>query len=137
MTDVFTGRMAGNAVTHSQDVSFGPWLERVPAPAPVPVTDAAAVARGLALFNSPTLGCTGCHSGPLMTTKALVNVGTGGTFKVPSLIGVGARPPYLHDGCAPTLADRFGSCGGGDLHGHTSQLVAQDISDLVAYLETL
>ena len=39
--------------------------------------------------------------------------------------------------CAPTLTDRFGPCGGGDQHGHTSQLTAAQISDLVAYLSTL
>jgi len=65
------------------------------------------------------------------------NVGTGGTFKVPSLVGVGARAPFLHDGCAATLMDRFTTCGGGDLHGKTSQLTPAQLSDLVAYLETL
>jgi len=137
MNDVFTGRMEGPTVTHSELVSLGPWMESIQPPAAVPVVDSAAVARGQALFQSTGTGCTTCHNGPLMTNKALLNVGTGGIFKVPSLIGVGARPPYLHDGCAPTLADRFGSCGGGDTHGHTSQLDAQNISDLVAYLETL
>ena len=48
-----------------------------------------------------------CHVGPLMTTKQIVDVGTGGAFKVPSLLGVGARAPFMHDGCATTLMDRF------------------------------
>jgi len=30
-----------------------------------------------------------------MTNKSLVNVGTGNLFKVPSLLGVGARAPYM------------------------------------------
>jgi hypothetical protein len=64
-------------------------------------------------------------------------VGTGLKAQVPSLQGVGWRAPFLHTGCAPTLADRFGSCGGGDKHGHTSQLSAGDIADLTAFLETL
>ena len=90
------------------------------APAPV---DPAAVAQGAAIFNDPTVGCTACHSGPQLSTHALVDVGTGGTFKVPSLIAVGYRAPYLHDGCAATLQDRFGpTCGGGNSHGQTQQL---------------
>jgi len=56
---------------------------------------------------------------------------------VPSLLGLRWRAPYLHDGCAPTLRDRFGDCGGGDNHGHTSQLAPAQIDDLTAYLETL
>jgi hypothetical protein len=43
----------------------------------------------------------------------------------------------MHDGCATTLADRFGACGGGDKHGHTSQLTAAQVADLVAYLDSL
>jgi hypothetical protein len=65
------------------------------------------------------------------------DVGTDGTFQVPSLLNVAARAPYMHDGCAPTLADRFGPCGGGDHHGVTSPLGAAQIADLVAYLQTL
>jgi hypothetical protein len=137
ITAVFTNRMSGNAVGAVDAQAVGAWLERVPAPSPPAVVDAASVARGQALFESPVVGCTTCHSGALLTNNAIVDVGTGGQFKVPSLLGVGARPPYLHDGCAPTLADRFGACGGGDQHGHTSQLAAQDIADLVAFLETL
>jgi DNA-binding beta-propeller fold protein YncE len=133
MDDVFTNRMAGDAVTRSQHMSLGRWLDRVPAPVAPPPADPAAVARGSAVFAAT---CTGCHSGPLFTTKALVDVGTGGKFKVPSLLGIGNRAPYLHDGCAATLADRFGPCGGG-AHGNTADLGPSQIADLVAYLETL
>jgi cytochrome c peroxidase len=113
------------------------FLDRIPAPKAAPVADTAAVARGQALFESTDTGCTTCHSGPLLSTRALVNVGTQGIFKVPSLVGVGARAPYMHDGCAATLGDRFGTCGGGDLHGHTSQLTVAQKADLVAFLSSL
>jgi mono/diheme cytochrome c family protein len=134
MDDVFTVRMAGGPVTRSQHMSLGPWLDRVPTAAAPPAADPAAVTRGSALFTAQ--GCAGCHGGPLMTTLQLVNVGTGGTFKVPSLLGIGARAPFMHDGCAATLTDRFGACGG-TAHGSTSALTAAQIADLVAYLETL
>ncbi len=134
MDDVFSVRMAGGSITRSQHLSLGPWLDRVPAAAAPPPADPAAVDRGSALFAAQ--GCAACHGGPLLTTLGLVDVGTGGTFKVPSLVGVGARAPYLHDGCAATLADRFGPCGG-TAHGNTSGLTAAQIADLVAYLDTL
>ncbi len=133
MDDVFTSRMAGAVVSRSQHVSLGRWLDRVPAPVAPPAADPAAVARGSAVF---TATCTGCHAGPLYTTNAIVNVGTGGAFKVPSLLGIGNRAPYLHDGCAATLADRFGPCGGSS-HGNTADLGPSQIADLVSYLETL
>lgn len=137
MDQVFAERMSGGTVTRSQHLSLGPWLDRVPAPQPPPPADPAAIGRGRDLFQSTEVGCGTCHAGPLFTNHTLVDVGTGGTFKVPSLLGVGARPPFMHDGCAPTLADRFGACGGGDRHGHTSQLTADQVADLVAYLDSL
>ena len=137
MADVFANRMAGGTPTRSQKLMLGPWLDRIPAPLAAPIADAAAVARGRVLFDSAALNCTSCHAGQSLTNNQLVNVGTGGSFKVPSLLGVSARAPYMHDGCAATLADRFGSCGGGDAHGVTSQLDATQLADLIAFLESI
>ena len=52
-------------------------------------------------------GCITCHSGPRLTNAQTVDVGTGAPFQVPSLVGVGTRGPFMHDGCAKTLDDRF------------------------------
>ncbi len=135
MDDVFANRMAGGEVTATQKRSLGPWLDRIPAPVPVPAADLLAVERGRQVFDSAQ--CATCHGGPLLTNNQLVNVGTGDKFKVPSLLGVAARAPFMHDGCADTLRDRFGSCGGGDAHGVTSTLAPEQLDDLIAYLESL
>jgi mono/diheme cytochrome c family protein/DNA-binding beta-propeller fold protein YncE len=138
MDDVFAVRMGGGEVTRHQKVALAAWLDRIPAPAPGPTADEAAVARGRAIFESSEAACATCHNGALLTNNLLVDVGTGDRFKVPSLLGVGARAPFMHDGCAATLADRFGPlCGGGDAHGRTSHLTAAQIADLVAYLESI
>ncbi|HEY5943944.1 MAG TPA: c-type cytochrome [Kofleriaceae bacterium] len=143
MNQVFSQRMFGGALTKSQLASLGPWLDRIPAPHTVTFAAADSVERGQQLFMSQELGCATCHSGPLYTNNAFVNVGAGvpavvdANFKVPSLLGVAARPPYMHDGCAATLRDRFGTCGGGDLHGKTSNLTEAQLSDLIAFLESL
>lgn len=136
--NVFVQRMSGGEASDAETRALGSWLDRLPAPRGV-VADPDAAARGEELFSSPELGCRSCHNGNQLTNTALVDVGTGGTMKVPSLIGVGARAPYLHSGCAQTLSDRFtlASCGGGDSHGHTSQLSPAELADLVAYLESL
>lgn len=135
ITDVFSGRMQGAMKTASSRLSLGPWLDRIPAPKGV-LIDAASVERGRALFDNVDVGCATCHSGAQLTNNQRFDVGKG-SIKVPSLVGVGARAPFMHDGCAATLRDRFGACGGGDLHGKTSQLTTAQIADLVAYLESL
>lgn len=57
-------------------------------------------------------------------------------FNTPSLLGVVWAAPYLHSGAALTLTDRVTN-NPGNLHGNTEGLSADDISNLVAYLETL
>ncbi|MDF2692168.1 MAG: surface antigen protein, partial [Labilithrix sp.] len=112
------------------------WLVRLPAPHVSPAADTEAALRGKVLFES-VAGCSGCHSGAKLTNNETVDVGTGGAFQVPSLLGLGVRAPYLHDGRAATLLERFGPAGGGDAHGTTSQLDAAAVDDLVRYLESL
>jgi cytochrome c553 len=130
--EVFTNRMAGPALDAGQAQALTRWLDGIPSLPTAEPGDAAA--RGQALFAAA--GCTACHNGPAMTNNLTVDVGTGGAFQTPSLRGVRWRAPFLHGGCAPTLADRFGTCGG-DRHGAASSLSAAQIADLVAYLETL
>lgn len=134
MDDVFSSRMSGGILTDNEKAALGPWMNRIPAPPPG-ITNSEAVARGAVLFEQS--GCKSCHNGDVLTNNTLVNVGTGGKFKVPSLQGVGARAPFMHDGCAKTLMDRFTTCGGGDLHGATSVLSQTQLTDLVEYLESL
>jgi hypothetical protein len=138
LNEVLVKRMAGTPLLDEEIIQLGAWLDAQPALVAPPPADPEAVARGRALFEDPLVGCTGCHDGPQLSNHQIVDVGTGAPFKVPSLIAVGYRAPYLHDGCAATLADRFGTtCGGGEQHGHTEQLDAGQIADLVSYLESL
>ncbi len=139
-TDVFTGRMSGPSLLPDQANAILSWLDaqpRVKRPAPA---DAAAVQRGQTVFNRSIGGtsCATCHSGPHLTNNKTADVGTGGALQVPSLVGLANHAPFMHTGCAKTLADRFApACGGGDLHGVTSGLAASEIADLVTYLQTL
>jgi hypothetical protein len=134
--EVFVRRMGAVRPNSPQAEIFGDWLNSIEPPVSAS-SHPELVEAGRALFNDPSVGCTTCHAGSLLTDSKAYDVGTGGIFKVPSLIGVGSRAPYLHNGCAATLSDRFGACGGGDMHGTTSQLSAGQVDALVAYLETL
>jgi mono/diheme cytochrome c family protein len=139
MNDVFVGRMSGPSLSPDQLMAVRRWVDSVPLRPALRSAGDPAVVRGKALFEDATVGCAGCHNGPALTNNMSMAVGTGAPFQVPSLRGVGWRAPLMHDGCAPTLDARFGaaSCSGGDAHGHTSHLDAAQITDVVAYLESL
>ena len=138
MKDVFVGRMSGPQVTATQTNLLLNWIDGQPRPLRASPTDPAAVARGRALFNdTEKVGCVSCHSGARFTNNQSMDVGTGAMFQVPSLLGIGTRGPFMHNGCAPTLRDRFTPTCGGTKHGGVSDLSATQLSDLIAYLESI
>jgi hypothetical protein len=137
MTDVFQGRMGGARVEREEVRALAHWIDSVPNIRTSSWHDRTAVERGRALFENPSVGCVVCHRGSDFTVGTSFDVGTGGAFQVPQLHNLAFRAPFLHDGCAKTLLDRFTTCGGGDKHGVTSQLSRPQIDDLIAYLESL
>ncbi|WP_438010305.1 c-type cytochrome [Sorangium sp. So ce321] len=139
MGEVFERRMGGMHQGPRRVKIFARWIDSLPAPPVSSTPNAEAVARGDALFHDKTVDCASCHAGAQLTNNESFDVGTSKAFQVPSLVRIGARAPFMHDGCAATLKDRFvnPACGGGDKHGKTSHLSDEQIDDLVAYLETL
>lgn len=117
------------------------WMAESPIPMGRPVRDAedaAAVEAGRRVFDAS--GCGACHAGPLFTDELMHPVDTPsddpdarlGAVSTPSLRGVRARPPFLHDGRAPTLDALFLE------HRHGLDDPSVDaVRPLVAYLETL
>ena len=106
--------------------------------------------RGEKIFRR--LDCASCHSGQEYTDSTqfrVHNVGTltklsgkrlGGKLKgidTPTLKGIWATAPYLHDGSAKTLRDVLTGKNQNDLHGKTSKLSDAELDDLVAYLSQI
>jgi mono/diheme cytochrome c family protein len=138
MSEVFVSRMRGPQVDEAYVGALGTWIDKIPTLPTGAPRNATAADRGRRLFHDAKVGCASCHNGEMLTNNTTVEVGTGRQLQVPTLKGIAFRAPYMHDGCAPTLKDRFGGkCGGGDRHGVTSKLTAAELDDLVAYLETL
>ena len=94
-------------------------------------------------------GCAECHSGPDLTDSSagvLHNVGTlrptsgkrlNGALEgidTPTLRGIWATAPYLHDGSAATLLDVVGARNPDDQHGRTSALTESERNALASYL---
>jgi hypothetical protein len=123
-------------VSDQQVAALGSFLEQLPELPAADGLDAAAVQRGAALFVREDIGCAGCHGGTQFTDNLLRDVGTGGMFVTPSLLGVGLRSPIFHDGCAKSVSERFGPCGG-SAHGHASLLSAAQQADLIMFLRSL
>ncbi len=138
MSETFVHRMGGAMPTPAQVGALGKWLDGIGPVQRVSPESGELIARGEELFNSQAVGCTICHAAPTFTNNVTLDVGTGGGFQVPSLRGVAERGPWMHDGCAQTLKQRFTdpACGG-TLHGNVSGLADADLDALVAYLETL
>jgi cytochrome c peroxidase len=138
LADVLVTRMSGPKLSADQMNGMLSWIDAQPRARRRPLADAAAVQRGAALFNdTQNVGCVACHAGARFSNNASMDVGTGRAFQVPSLVGIGTRGPFMHDGCAATLRDRFNPACGGANHGITAQLSSGQIDDLVAYLQSL
>lgn len=137
MTDivnhVFVKRMSGPTLDAPHITALQNYLFAMPAPPQFRAPDDSTT-HGQTLF---TQRCSSCHAGSKMTDNATVDVGTLGRFQVPSLVGVRWRGPWLHDGCADTLAKRFDPTCGGPKHADLTGLSPADITDIVSYLETL
>lgn len=128
--------MQGRALTTVEAASLKAYVEQLQAPA-APGFDAERVQRGSVAFGKA--GCGGCHDpSRQFTNNAQADVGRG-THRVPSLVGLAYSAPYMADGCAKTLEERFSrvACGGGESHGHPSALTPDELSALIVFLKTL
>ncbi|HEY0463534.1 MAG TPA: cytochrome-c peroxidase, partial [Polyangiaceae bacterium] len=134
---VMVTRMAlPQAPSAGQVAALGAFLEQLPNLPPADGLDATAVKRGEAIFRRNDVACASCHSGAQFTNNLLADVGTGGSFVTPTLLGVGLRPALFHDGCAKSIDQRFGVCGG-TTHGKPELLSADEQADLITFLRSL
>lgn len=122
-------RMGGALPKDLPPIAFAKWLDRIPQRLAPATRD---VSHGKQLFTSA--GCDACHSGAAFTNNRTLDVGTGGAYQVPSLRALKFRGPWMHDGCAQRLEDRFTPACGGT---HHAVVDPGDVPDLVAYLQTL
>ena len=137
VNEVMVTRMGLRSQPNEHQVAaLGSFLEQLPALAVASDLDAKAVARGERAFQRADVGCATCHRGPQYTDNRLADVGTGGVFSTPSLIGVGLRSALFHDGCAKNIEQRFGACGG-TAHGKPQLLSDAERADLVSFLRSL
>jgi mono/diheme cytochrome c family protein len=139
MSDVFVGRMGGIRENAPRVSAVSEWLFALKAPPAIRDASDEAALRGQALFQSADVGCATCHSGAKLTNNlsAAIDTVKNTRLQVPSLVAVGYRAPFMHNGCAQTLSARFDPACGGNAHGNTAALSDTQRDDLIAYLESL
>ncbi len=103
--------------------------------------------KGKELFMNDALQCVRCHIPgteytdravyplPKLTRQADFDEPKTGELRVPSLLYLEGRAPYLHDGSAATLDDLLAK--NNDRMGKTNQLSKEQRGALAAYLRTL
>jgi YVTN family beta-propeller protein len=145
-------RMGGAGPTREMESQLMAFISSVEAPDnPFTTgTPADVLARGKAAFDKAA--CGSCHSGEALTDNRFYDVGTyvtggpvpdrqeflfHGGLNTPSLLGIARTAPFLHDGSAPTLKARILMGKEQNRHGNTSQLSAQEVDDLVAWVRSL
>lgn len=102
-----------------------------------------AAERGKAVYASTKAACNTCHGGLELTDGKIHTVGLEEPddvyrgFNPPSLRGLYDKDPYLHDGRSPTLREAL--CGPHSAEAVTAlgELSETELSDLIAYLNTL
>ena len=137
MSSVFVDRMRGQPQSEKRVAALTSWLRETPTVGASETLDPDQVARGEALFQSDKTQCATCHAGDSLTDNTTVDVGTGEALQVPSLVNLRNRAPFMHDGCAQTLYDRFDPKCGGTKHGEIAGLSEDEVDDMVAYMLSL
>lgn len=130
-------RMGGAGLDGSQlaDLEAFLTLDRTPDTLPAGVAPAS-VERGREIFRRPEVGCAGCHPPPLYGATGPWPLFGLEAVDTPSLLGVGATAPYLHDGRFLDLAALLDSLDDGSM-GSTAGLDDAERADLEAFLRSL
>lgn len=131
------GRLGGGGLSPVEIQQLEAFLQSLPQPTP-PTVDRDAIARGQQIFDSAETGCRACHDGPQLADGVQHDLATNiGNVDTPSLIGLAHTAPYYHDGSARTLRALLTDKGSIHDMGETAHLDAQQLDDLIAYLESL
>jgi mono/diheme cytochrome c family protein len=129
-----SGRMGGEGLVRSTAELIAAFVDSTPYPT-APPQDLAAVERGRAIFTG-SAQCASCHVGELLTDNLAHAMFDRRAVRTPTLRGIAATPPYLHDGRAATLEELIDITEAGGM-GRTSHLSASEKADLVAFLKSL
>ena len=129
-------RMGGSGATVSQSYDVEAYIDTTPYPSLANASlDPAAVERGREIFHG-TAECATCHSGAQYTDRIAYDMFGLTNVMTPTLRGIAATGPYLHDGAAPDLRALVEMAEAGGM-GKTNHLTPDQKDDLVTFLRSL
>jgi mono/diheme cytochrome c family protein len=132
-----SGRMGGDGLSYAEAAQVAAYIESNRAvDLPEKGSTSAEVLRGKAIFERADVACATCHSGERLTDNAFYEMFGLEAVNTPTLVGVAATAPYLHDGSLASLEQVLKSSRSGEM-GDTSMLSDAELGDLEAYLRSL
>ena len=130
-------RMGGGGLSVVDAEALGAWVDRtVEVDVPDKGLENDEVALGRDIFERSEVGCSECHSGPRFTDNKNHDLYGLDGVNTPTLVGIAATAPYLHDGSAPTLRSLLERLRDGSM-GDTSSLDGLELDALERYLGSL
>lgn len=142
-----TSTMCGTAPTRDESTKLIAYLETLSLPPnPFLQSDSSlspSSRRGQTIFKSDRAQCSTCHSGPYFTDGQIHDVGLGSErdhfkgFNTPSLLGVGRKILWLHDGRAESLRELLAGAHSPAKVSGSDDLNERELQDLIAYLKSL
>jgi hypothetical protein len=130
-------RLGGRNATQDELDAVAAWIEHTPdVDHPLRGATSDVIERGRAIFERADVGCAGCHPAPLYTNLQSYPLFGFDAVDTPSLVGIAATAPYLHDGTATTLRAVLERARDGSM-GYTGDLDEQELADLESFLRSL
>ncbi|MDP2313429.1 MAG: c-type cytochrome [Pseudomonadota bacterium] len=132
-----SGRMGGSGMSYAEAAQVAAYIESNRAvDLPMKGATTPEVLRGKAIFERADVACATCHSGERLTDNEHYTMFGLDAVNTPTLVGVAASGPYLHDGSASSLEAVLQMSRSGEM-GDTSMLSDDEMADLEAYLHSL
>ena len=131
------GRMGGSGLRNAQAEKIAQFIDWTrEADVPLANSESDAVVRGREIFHRTEVGCADCHNGAAWTDNETYDLYGLEQVRTPSLVGIAATAPYLHNGTASSIRMLL-DWSRNQAMGDTSSLSESELNDLEQFVLSL
>ncbi len=131
------GRMGGSGLRNAQAEKIAQFIDWTrEADVPLANSESDAVVRGREVFHRAEVGCADCHNGAAWTDNEAYDLYGLEQVRTPSLVGIAATAPYLHNGTASSIRMVL-DWSRNQAMGDTSSLSESEMNDLEQFVLSL